>query len=138
MTDSMDYLSVYLHLANSAWKRLQMPDRDRFLVLAGVHAAEMKLDLISSYCRFLILKNNPGHMLRKWPSVASAVEDPDFLFFLKQILRRFPIEKAEIMLAELGIDRANERATYYSDSEYAASLLNVDPKWLEEMFGDSA
>ena len=136
MSSAIDQLAVYLHLANAAGKKLRMPDRDRLLVIAAVRASEMRLEAIAHYCRRLILKNNPGHMLRKWDSVKEAVEDPDFLVFLKQVLRRYPIEKAETMLAELGIERGNERAAYYTDQEYAAALLGVAQQWLNEQFGN--
>lgn len=138
MSSAIEKLAVYLHLANAAGKKLQMPDRDRLLVIAAVRASEMQLETVASYCRFLILKNNPGHMLRKWELVKDALTDPDFLIFLKQLLRRFPVEKAETMLAEFGIERANERAAYYSDREYAAALLGVNQQWLSEQFGDDS
>lgn len=137
MSEAIEKLAVYLHLAKAAWKKLQMPDRDRLFVIAAVHASQMNLETIAQYCRFLILKNNPGHMVRRWPEVREAMMDEDFLYFYKQVHRRFPIEKAESMLAELGIDRANERATYYDDEEYAAALLGVDQQWLQQMFGQA-
>ena len=37
-------------------------------------------------------------------------------------------------LDEFGVDRANERNTYYSDAEYAAAILNVDLEWLKQNF----
>ena len=42
MSEPIDLLAIYLHLAKSAWKRLQMPDRDRLLVISGFIAAKMK------------------------------------------------------------------------------------------------
>lgn len=137
MAEAIENLAVYLHLANAAWKKLQMPDRDRLLVISAVHASQLGLDKISHYCRFLILKNNPGHMVRRWAGIREAVQDPDFLHFYKQVQRRFSVEKAETMLAEMGIVRANERATYYTDEEYAAALLGVDQEWLQQMFGET-
>lgn len=65
-------------------------------------------------------------MIRRWQDFDSAIEDSDFQHFLKQIQRRFPQEKAEIMLANLGIERANERALYFSDEEYAAAVIGAE------------
>jgi len=136
MSEPIDLLSLYLHLAAAAWKQRRMPDRDRFLILSARIAAQMNLDNIAAYCRYLILQNNPGHMVRKWPTLGNALQDADFLFFLKQIQRRFPQEKAETMLHDLKIDRSNERAVYFSDEEYAASILGVKLEWLLINFGD--
>jgi hypothetical protein len=134
MSDPIEILAVYLYLAVAAGKRLQMPDRDRLLVISTVNACHCGLPLVAAYCRRLILENNPGHMLRRWSSTEQALKDSDFLHFLKQIQRRFPQEKAETMLQGLGIDRANERALYFSDEEYASAILGVKRDWLAGEF----
>jgi hypothetical protein len=64
-----------------------------------------------------------------------ALTDEDFLHFFRQLHRRYPQEKAERMLSTLDIEMARERETYYSDEEYAASLLGTDVVTLDEMFG---
>jgi hypothetical protein len=125
MSEPIDLLATYLYLAKSAWKRLRMLDRDRLLVISGFIASEMKLQRISGHCRSLILDNNPGHMIRRWTDFKSALADTDFLHFLKQVQRRFPQEKAEVMLANLGIDRANERDLYFTDEEYVAAVIGL-------------
>ncbi len=134
MTTSIDELSVYLHLARALWRKKKMSDRDRVLILAAVTSELLRMPFISDYCRQLVLENNHGHMLRHWESVADALGDPDFLHFFKQVKRRFPLEKAESLLNEFGVDRANERSTYYSDAEYAAAILDVDLEWLKENY----
>ena len=109
-----------------------MQDRDRLLVISGFIAARMQLGRISDHCRTLILENNPGHMIRKWTGFEAAIEDSDFQHFLKQMQRRFPQEKAEVMLANLGIDRANEQQLYLNDEEYAAAVIGADLEGLGE------
>lgn len=126
MSQPIDLLATYLHLAKAAWKRRQMQDRDRLLVISGFIATRMKLERISNHCRKLILENNPGHMIRKWQNFAVAIEDSDFQHFLKQMQRRFPQEKAEVLLANLGIDRANEKQLYLDEEEYAAAVIGAD------------
>ena len=128
-------LATYLHLARAMWKKRLMPDRDRILVLAGVTAVALELYPIANYCRYLILQNNQGHMVRRWATMKIALTDPDFHQFVKQLLRRFPTEKAESMLKEHGIELANERSTYYSDAEYVAAIMDVEPQWLVNEFG---
>lgn len=130
MSEPSHFLGLYLHLAQASHRRNRPHVRDRLLVLAGVVAARMELDGVAAYCRHLILQHNPGHMVRRWPTLADALEDSDFLHFLKQLQRRYPQEKAERMLSELGIDMACERDTYYDDTEYAAALLNVSTEQL--------
>ena len=46
------------------------------------------------------------------------------------------LEKAEHMLSLLGIELAGERETYYTDHEYAASLLGVSTEELDRQFGN--
>ncbi len=65
-----------------------------------------------------------------------ALADDEFLCLLKQLQRRYPQEKAERLLQSLGIELGGERATYYSDFEYAAALLGTTPETLEKQFGE--
>ncbi|QDU96393.1 hypothetical protein [Lignipirellula cremea] len=131
MSEPVELLGLYLHLAHAAHQRLRPLVRDRLLLLSGVIAARMELSLISASCRRLILEHNPQHLVKRWPSLILALEDTDFLHLLKQVQRRYPQEKAERMLDNLGIDRALERQAYYSDEEYAASLLGATPERLQ-------
>ena len=137
MSEPIDILATYLHLADRHGKRRFMADRDRFLVISAVIAQKMRMYRVAAYCRYLILQHNPGHMLRRWTTVKLALDDSDFLHFLKQIQRRFPQERAENMLVEMDFERANERAAYYTDEEYAAALLGIDLKWLHANFDDA-
>lgn len=95
----------------------------------------MYLFRICGYCRLKILQHNPRHAIRRWENVAAALEDPDFLSLLKSIQRRYPQEKAERLLASLGIERGRERDAYFDDEEYAAALLGTTPEELDRLFG---
>ncbi len=95
----------------------------------------MRLSRIARYCRHKILQHNPQHAIRRWENVADALEDPDFTALLRSIQRRYPQEKAERMLASLGIERGRERDAYYDDEEYAAALLGTCRDELEQRFG---
>jgi hypothetical protein len=70
--------------------------------------------------------------------MAAALEDDQFQTFLRKLRRDFPMEKAEHMLDSLGIEIARERAAYYTDHEYAASLLGVTQEELDRIFGQNS
>lgn len=135
MSAPIDLLGVYLHLARASELRRRPHVRDRLLIIAGTIAARMHLPRVSAYCRHRVLQHNPHHLIGHWESCEEALEDPDFLVFLRQLQRRYPQEKAERMLSSLGIEMARERAVYYSDEEYAVSLLGADTETLDRLFG---
>ena len=125
MGDAADLLAIYLHLARASALRRRPLVTDRLLVLAAVTALHAALPPIAACCRAKVLAHNKHHLIGKWDSVADAVADEEFETFLQQLKRRYPPEKAEQMLASLGIDRAREREAYFHDGEYAAGLLGL-------------
>jgi hypothetical protein len=127
MSQPVDLLGLYLHLARASRQRMRPHVADRLLIIAGTIATRMKLPDIAAYCRQLVLNHNPNHLVRRWASFDLALDDSDFLHFLRLQQRRYPQEKAERMLVTLGIDMAQERAAYFSDGEYAAALLGATP-----------
>ena len=134
MSEPVDILGLYLHLAQASEQRRRPHVRDRLLVIAAANAARMGLPLISSSCRYKILQHNPRHVIGHWSDVAEALTQSDFLHVLKSNQRRYPQEKAENMLDSLGIERGREREAYYTDEEYAAALLGVRLDELHNMF----
>ena len=136
MDEPIDVLALYLHLAHASQLRRQPQACDRFLVLSGVQASMLHMHRIAALCRSRVLAHNPHHLIHRWPTLTQALDDSDFLHFLKQLQRRYPLEKAERMLIQLGIERGRERATYFTDEEYAASLLGTNLAALDEQFGD--
>jgi hypothetical protein len=127
-------LSVYLHLAAASQRRRRPHVRDRLLVLAATTAAQLELSPIAAQCRKLVLEHNPHHLIGRWPTVAQALADDDYQCFLRQMRRRYPEEKAERLLQSLGIELGSERASYFSDYEYAAALLGTTPEILDREF----
>ena len=115
MSEPIDILGLYLHLAQASEKRQRPHVRDRLLVAAAAIATRMRLFRISRYCRRKILQHNPRHAIRRWENLDEALEDPDFLSILRSIQRRYPLEKAERLLVALGIERGREREAYYDD-----------------------
>jgi hypothetical protein len=135
MSEPIDILGLYLHLAQASEKRRRPHVRDRLLFAAAAIAARMHLFRISGYCRRKILQHNPRHAIGRWENPDEALEDPDFLSILKTIQRRYPQEKAERLLASLGIERGRERDAYFDDEEYAAALLGTTLDELDQLFG---
>jgi hypothetical protein len=125
---------MYLRLAQAFRERLQMPDRDRALVLAGSAASLLQMPMVGNFCRQLILQNNPGHMVRKWGTFEIAIKDDDFHVFLKQLTRRMSVERGESVLRELRFECDVRRADYKSDLEYVVAVMGIDMEWLEENF----
>lgn len=137
MAASENLLGLYLHLARAAELRRRPWVRDKLLVLAATSADQMGLEQIAAFCRRKILANNPGHLVGHYPTVAAALDDERFRGYLTQLRRSYTQERAEHMLASLGIDLARERDAYFSDHEYAAALLGTSPEELESLFGAS-
>jgi hypothetical protein len=135
MSEPVDILGLYLHLAHASQRRNRPHARDRMLVLAGAVASRMRLHRISAYCRHKILEHNPHHVIGHWNTIDAALEDPEFLYLLKSLQRRYPLEKAERLLDSLGIERGHERDAYFSDEEYAGALLGCTTDTLDQMFG---
>ncbi len=135
MSEPIDILGLYLHLAHASQRRQRPHVRDRLLFVSAFIAARIDLPRIAAYCRDKILQHNPRHLIGHWDTVEAAVDHTDFQQLLRNVQRRYPQEKAERMLASLGIERGRERETYYTDEEYAAALLGVTLNELDQMFG---
>jgi hypothetical protein len=135
MTRPIEVLGMYLHLARASKIRQRPHVTDRLMLLAGVAAVRMHLPRIAAYCRWSILQHNPHHAVSRWNSLELAIEEEEFLSLLRQLQRRFPLERVEQMLDSLGIHTAGERQAYYTDEEYAASILGVPVTQLDDFFG---
>ena len=138
MDSLLDEMVLFLRLAQGFKERLLMQDRDRALVLAASCASLYQMPSVAEFCRRLILLNNHGHMVRKWSSMAAALEDADFVHFLKQIRRKLPVEAAESKLIQTGYECDVRRDDYENEKEFVAAVMGVDADWLDENFGQPA
>ena len=134
MTNYQEQLFIYLNLAIDRKKKLQISDHNRLLVLSSVAACELGLRPISEYCRQLVLKNNPGHMMGRYSTVNDALADSDFQYFLSQIRRRHTVEHAETELEKLRIDYQQDLVQEGSVENYLTRLFGVDYQWILEHF----
>ncbi len=136
MAEADRLLGMYLHLARASKMRQQPLVRAKLLVLAGVQAQEMGLEQISALCRHRVLAQNPRHLVRRWPTIEQALSTEPFQTHLKQLRRRYSREKVEHMIDSLGIEMGQEREAYFSDSEYAAALLNTRIEAIAEVLAE--
>jgi hypothetical protein len=138
MPDAVESLAIYLHLARASEMRRRPHVRDRLLVMAAVAATKAGLPRIAAYCRQRVSEHNSKHILRRWPTVASALRDPEFQRFLTHLEKRYSHEQAEGLLESLGIELGRERDAYFSDEEYTASIAGITLERLDEMFPKQA
>ncbi len=137
MATACSPLILYLHLARAAELRRRPLARDKLLVLAAVAAVESGLDPLAAFCRAKILEHNAGHLMRRFPDVATALKDERFSALLVRVERSYSRERAEHMLHSLGIELARERNVYEDENEYAAALLGTTPVELDAWYAQS-
>jgi len=125
---------IFARLAQAFKNRLQMQDRDRALIMVGVCASMLEMEVIANFCRQLILQNNHGHMLKRFENFREALRTEDFVTFLKQVRRKLPTEKAENLLVEFGYQCDVKRRDYTDPDVYIAAVMGVDYEWMKENF----
>jgi hypothetical protein len=120
MPDAAKLLLMYLRLAAVAHERRKPYQCDRLLVLAAVAAEELDRWEFAEACRRRVLENNPGHMLKRFDSMAEALADDDFQPYLRRLLREWPYEKAEHVLAHPDVETTE--ASHFSEAALTALL----------------
>ena len=100
----------YAQLAALSQQKGQLPSRDKFLILAAASGCRAGWPAIAERCRELVLSHNPAHLIGHSSTFVEAMRSPDFEYFLKQLERFCSHEKAEHLLAELGIDIPTPKA----------------------------
>lgn len=126
MPSAVEMLGAYLHLAQAAGRRQRPQTRARLLFLAGAEAEALGTPEIAHACRKLILSHNPAHLLGRGADFRQLLESAEGAALHQTLLRRYPPERVEQLLAKLGIEHRGERRFYYADGEYAAAILGRD------------
>src|SRR5688572_4135769 len=119
-------LGMYLQLARAAGLRRQGGIRDKLLVLAGVTAVEIDRPEVAAECRQRILDHNPQHLVRRWPTFATALEEEEFQAYLRQQIRRYSAERVEHLLEQLGVDPYTPDEFTLGDEDFAHLLEQLD------------
>lgn len=133
MSDSYEHLAALVTLANALERRLQMMDRDRVLVLAAAMASRRHMEPLAGYFRSRVLEHNGGHMLKRYETLFDALSDPDFLTFLNQVGRRYPIERVESQLAAWN-ETIPEPPGDLSEPDRLALIAGADPEAIRRTF----
>lgn len=124
MRDHDRVMLAYAKLAGLAQSRSQLPPRDRFLLLAGVSALKAGFPHVAERCRELVLTHNSHHLISRYPTLAAAAADADFQQFFSRLERGCPFERAEHLLAGLGLAPEPPHLTRdLPAGEYALLLL---------------
>ena len=124
MEDHDAAMLAFVKLAGVSQSREQLGPRDKFLVLAGVAASRGNHPAVAHRCRELVLANNPAHLLKRYETIESALEDDEFQAYFKQVSRFCSYEKAEHHLSQLDISTELPKITAkLSPEEYALLLL---------------
>ena len=84
--------------------------RDRFLVLAADAALLAGKTDEAERLRLRLLKVNPHHMLKPYPSFAQALKAPDVLTYVKDLRVNYPADVAEDLLRTLQADEKHAAA----------------------------
>lgn len=124
MDDHDAAMLTFVKLAGVSQSRQQLGPRDKFLVLGAVAAARANHPAVAARCRELVLAHNPAHLVKRYETIETAVQDNEFQVFLKQLARFCSYEKAEHHLAQLDISTELPNiSAKLSAEEYALLLL---------------
>lgn len=132
----LEELIVYLRLARACKDRMQMPEADRFLIIAGACASLLGMNSIARLCRQQVVGRNPGHQLARFASLDEALRDAGFQTLLGQLMKKHPPDAAVELARQIASPFRKSREDFDSDTGFAAAAFGVDPEWLDECFGD--
>lgn len=104
MIDHEVRMCAYVQLACLSHQKQQALPRDRFLLLAGTEACRAGWLNVAGRCRELLLASNPHHQAARFENFPAALRDDSFQQLVVQLERRYPMERAEHLLKELGFD----------------------------------
>jgi hypothetical protein len=95
-------LQIYRELADRYDQARDAGKRDLFLVLAAEAALALGQNDQAERLLQRLLALNPHSLLKPYSSLAEALRSPDVQFYVEDLKRQFPPEKAERLLHELG------------------------------------
>lgn len=95
-------LQIYRDLADHYDRARDAGKRDLFLVLAAEAASALGQNDHAERLLQRLLALSPHNLLKPYSSLAEALRSPDVQFYVEDLKRQFPPEKAERLLQELG------------------------------------
>lgn len=93
----------YVQLACLSQERQQSPTRDRFLLLAAAAACRAGWAEVATDCHRLLTALAPHHQVTRFPTIADGLRDEEFAGVVAHWERYCPLERAEMLLSELGL-----------------------------------
>ena len=124
MLDHEAAMVAFVKLAGISQSKQQLPQRDKFLLLAGSAACHAGWLNVAERCRQLVLNHNPRHLVGHSATLADALRDGEYQTYAKQLSRFCSYERAEHYLTQLqiapGSPIPNARM---SSGDYALLLL---------------
>jgi len=116
----------FVQLAEVSHRKRQLRPRDKLLVLAAAEACREGWPEVAERCRELVLAHNPRHLIGRFDTVADALRNEEFQFYLRQLARFCTRERAEFHASRLGLDEAEDAGL--SPGEAALRRLHL-PIW---------
>ena len=99
-------MTAFARLAEISQQKQQFPQRDKFLLLAGIAACHAGWLDIAQQCRAIVLEHNPQHLVGRYPTFPDAIRSDNFETFHKSLERFCTFEKAEHLLGDIDPDLA--------------------------------
>jgi len=126
MMDRETSLRLYQELADRFDKLRDAGKRDLFLVLAAESALSLGLAEIAERMLQKLLAASPHSLLKPYSSLSEAMRSPDVQFYVEDLKRQFPPEKAERLLQELE-DKEAAAADVYAIRDDAPRPVSSRP-----------
>ncbi len=92
----------YAHLACLSHEKSQPLMRDRFLLLAAAEACRSGWAEVAADCHRVLTTLAPRHLATRFATVADGLRNEEFTKLVQHWERFCPLERAEMLLAELG------------------------------------
>ena len=123
MPSSIEHVLLYAHLSWQAFAKLQIPDADRFLLLAAHNACKIDELEFAELSRNVLLNRSPQHMLKNYEDLCTAYQKEEFAQYFKTVLKFCSFEKGELVLDKIGIDYTYVPSTFKQKIDYAMHLI---------------
>jgi hypothetical protein len=117
---------IYKELADANERKGQPQMRDRYLVLAADAALNAGRAAEADLLMARLLRANPHHMLRPFPSFAEAMSSPDIRNYVGELRRTHPPQQAEAEFDALRAGRAAAAPRQTRALPPTAPIVNID------------
>jgi hypothetical protein len=118
----MTATELYQQIADAYHGQGKYQERDRFLVLAVDAAHTAGQNTLAERLRARLLELNPNHLIKPYPSVPAALQAQNFVTYLSQLRKNYPISKAQSLLNELAAtQKQRPKRTMLAESSFPSA-----------------